>query len=292
MGSVTVTAADAGGSTASASAAYTVNPAAAFPKVASPFTNGGESWSASAVRTLGYGYNGVVRYFSGAASWDAQLSAIAAARPGALYLQVTAKTHSDSGLDAILKAAPAAWTVTYNYFQEPEDNLTTAAQQAAYRAAYTSAAAVCRTNGARLPWVEWQEWTTDPLNGNGWNLANFTPPAGDFGGVLWSLFEYGEKDRLTAQVARIQAAMAQYAPGKPWALMAGGYTLEPATGPFTTAQKNAQAAWVQKSYDLTKAAGSQGWAWFNYQMAGTGGAAGESRLETNPAALTVLGGLT
>lgn len=271
-------------------------PTRVYPKIASPMANSGETWAAAAVRTLGYGYNGVVRYFSGAPSWDAQLSALAAAHPGPMFLQVTAKTHSDAGLAAILKAAPAAWSVTYNIFQEPEDNLTTAAQQAQYRADYAAAAKVCRTAGAGLPWVEWQEWTLDPTNTKGWNLANFTPATGDFGGVLWSLFEYGEKappaDRLAAQIARITAAMAKYAPGQPWALMAAAYTLEPAAGPFTTVQLAAQAAWMQKSYDLTRAAGSTGWAWFDYQMAGTGGASGEARVSANPTALATLKKLT
>jgi hypothetical protein len=267
-------------------------PAAPIPKVASVMQDPGETWSAAVVRTLGYGYNGVVRYYPGAPSWDAQLSALAAAHPGPLFLQVTAKTHSDAALDAILTNAPRAWTVTYNIYQEPEDNLADAASQSAYRAAYTSAAKVTRAHGASLPWVEWQEWTLDPANSRGWNLANFTPPAGDFGGVLWSLFEYGEKappsDRLAAQVARIKDAMATYAPGKPWAIMAAGYTLESSDGTFTPAQYAAQAGWVSKSYAAVKAAGGTGWGWFNYHMDGSGGAAGESRLELNPTALAVL----
>ena len=180
---------------------------------------------------------------------------------------------------------PATWKplFIYNIYQEPEDNLLSSADWAAYKASYTAAAKVTRAYGVSLPWVEWQEWTTDPYNTMGWDLAHFTPPAADFGGVLWSLFEYGEKDRLGAQVPRITAAMARYAPGKPWGLMAAAYTLEHA--PYTSAQETAQAAWLAKAYNMTQAAGSTKFAWYNYLFPGTGGASGESRIELNPAAL-------
>ena len=80
--------------------------------------------------------------------------------------------------------------------------------------------------------------------------------------------------------------MAQYAPGKPWALMAGAYTLE--GSPITDAQKQAQAAWLGDSIAKTKAAGSTGWAWFNYNWPGTGGASGEGRVEVNQYAMAEL----
>jgi hypothetical protein len=78
--------------------------------------------------------------------------------------------------------------------------------------------------------------------------------------------------------------MARYAPGKPWGLMASAYTLENA--PYTSAQKSAQAAWLVKAYKMTEAAGSTKFAWYNYLFPGTGGPAGESRIELNPAALS------
>jgi hypothetical protein len=265
-------------------------PTVAYPKVASVQQNSGEPWADAVVRNLSYGFNGAVRYLPGGTlpAWDATFQALAAkAGTQPLNIQLTAKTHDDAGLRAVLSNLPAAWKpgFIYNIYQEPEDNLSDAASQAAYRGWYTAAAKVTRAfSWAKLPWVEWHEYA-----GN-WDLTNFTPPAADFGGVLWSLFEYGEKDRLDTQVPHITSMMARYAPGKPWALMAGAYTLEPVGGPFTQAQLDAQAAWMKKHFTLTKAAGSQGWAWYNVSFSGTGGAAGEARVEKNPGTLSTLKG--
>ena len=262
-----------------------------YPKVASVQQKTGESWADACVRTMSYGFSGCVRYLPSGKlpAWDASFQALAAqVGDWPVSILLTAKTHDDAGLADVLTHLPAAWKAQfiYNVYQEPEDNLTDTAAQAAYRDAYRQAAAVTRSYGANLPWVEWQEWTVDPVNNRGWDLANFTPRSEDFGGVLWSLFEYGEKNRLDDQISRVTRAMDTYAPGKPWRLMAGAYTLE--NPPFTDAQELAQANWLKNSFQKSKAAGSLGWAWFNFDFPGTGGPAGESRVEANGYALNEL----
>jgi len=251
----------------------------------------GESWADACIRTMTYGYNGCVRSLPAGhlPAWDSTFQALAAKvgdRP--VSIQLTAKTHDNAGLADVLSHLPAAWKplFIYNIYQEPEDNLLDAASQASYRAAYTDAATVTRKYGVSLPWVEWQQWTVDPTNTKGWNPANFTPPAADFGGVLWSLYEYGERQRVDGQVQTITAAMAKYAPGKPWGLMAGGDTLQGTT--LTATQESAQAEWLRRSYAATRAAGSTTYGWFNFYWPGTGGAAGECRIERNPEALAWL----
>jgi hypothetical protein len=263
-----------------------------YPKIASVQQNAGESWPDAVVRNLSYGFNGAVCYLppSTPTAWTSDLAALAAQiGTEAFHLQLTAKTHSDTGLAEVLTKLPTAWRAgfTYNVYQEPEDNLTTSAQQTAYRSWYTSAAKVIREETSwkpKLPWVEWQEWTLDPANTNGWNLANFTPPSTDFGGVLWSLFEYGEKDRLNAQIERILNAMGKYAPGKPWGLMASCYTLHPyGASSYTAAQYQEQSDWLEQCFYETKGAGAKCFAWYDVNFP-TGGAAGEGRLEKNPVA--------
>jgi hypothetical protein len=295
--SATVTVKDSQGNQASATASAPVaaKPVATtttYPVVASIFQNTNEQWADAAVRNKGYGYNGFVRYLPAGRlpSWDSQFQALASklgSEP--INLQLTYKTHDDAGLAQVLSALPEPWRPGFkvNYFQEPEDNLLDAASQKAYRDTYARMAAVCRRfSWASLPWVEWQEWTLDPLNTHGWDLANFAPAATDYAGVLWSFFEYGQKDRIAAQVLRVVAAMAHYAPGKPWALMASAYTI-PASG-ATDAQRQAQAAWLSKAFSSLKAAGCQGFAWYDYLQPGTGGSSGESRLELNPYAAPLL----
>ncbi|WP_269939003.1 hypothetical protein [Arthrobacter sp. HY1533] len=267
-----------------------------FPLVASlDLEATGESLSQKFTRTLTYGYNGMVYYSGGSLNWNAQLQAMAAehgTKP--INLQVTPKSYNEADLRSILSNLPAAWKpgFRWNYYQEPEDNLTTSAQQLAYRNVYTAAAAVMREYpGVGLPWVEWAEWTTEMNAGGNFsrNLANFTPPSGDFGGVLWSFFEYGENislSRIDTKVARVVSAMSTYAPGKPWEIMASCYTLEGA--PYSATQLANQALWLDQSFHKLRAAGCVGWAWYNVLFGGTGGAAGEGRVEKNPAALANL----
>lgn len=267
-----------------------------FPLVASlDLEATGETIAQKFTRTLGYGYNGMVYYSGSTVGWTSQMVQMAAehgTKP--INLQVTPKVYNESDLRDILNNLPEAWKpgFRWNYYQEPEDNLTTAAQQQAYRDTYTAAAAVCREYpGVQLPWVEWAEYTAE-LNSQGnfsRDFAHFTPPASDFGGVLWSFFEYGENismSRLDTKVARVVNAMNTYAPGKPWEIMASCYTLE--GKPFTQAQLDAQAQWLTQSFNKLRAAGCVGWAWYNVNFAGTGGAAGEGRVEQNPGTLAAL----
>lgn len=265
-------------------------PAASFPKLASIQTNAGESWADACIRTMTYGYTGCVRYrpLGTLPAWDSTFQELAAKAGGRrVDIQLTAKTHSHAGLAAVLSQVPTAWkpTFMYNIYQEPEDNLTTLSQQAAYRADYSDAATVTREYGFQLPWLELQEWGVNPGNNQGWNTAGFFPPARDYQGVLWSLFEFNQRDVLTGQVNNISAAMTRFAPGKPWALMAAEYCL-PASG-ITVAKQQAQGAWLARAKALTSAAGSQGFAWFNL-LYNNGAGLWEGRVEVNPYALSAL----
>ena len=267
-----------------------------FPLVASlDLEPTGETIAQKFTRTLTYGYNGMVYYSGSSLNWTSQLAQMAAEHGDEpINLQVTPKIYSEADLRDILSHLPEAWKpgFRWNYYQEPEDNLTTESQQLAYRNTYTAAAAVCREYpGVQLPWVEWAEYTTELNAGGNYSrdLAHFTPPSGDFGGVLWSFFEYGEnisESRLDAKIARVVNAMQTYAPGKPWEIMASCYTLE--GDPLTPTQLNNQAEWLTKSFNKLRAAGCVGWAWYNVKFGGTGGAAGEGRVEQNPAALSAL----
>jgi hypothetical protein len=244
------------------------------------------------------GYTGYVHYRNRATptAWNHGIMPALAAAYGdqPLELQLTCKNHSDSGLQTVLNNLPDAWLpyFKYNHYQEPEDDLTSSAQQAAYRATYTAAADVIRADGDRvsLPWLELAEYSLELLyvNGNATRSpALFTPPDADYAGVLWSFFEYGERGNnvLDAMVARVVRAMDEFFPGKPWGLMASAYTLEPLAGPFSAAQKAAQASWLTESYYRLRDAGCTEWAWYNVAFGGAGGPAGEGRVEVIPETL-------
>lgn len=269
-----------------------------FPLIASTdLESTGESLAQKATRTLGYGYNGVVYYSGQSVNWTSQMQALKDTHGNEPFnIQITPKIYSESDLRSILSNLPEAWKpgFRWNLYQEPEDNLTTPAQQLKYRNDYSAAAVVHRQYpGVGLPWVEWAEYTAELNEGGnyGRDFSHFTPPYADFGGVLWSFFEYNENismARLDNKVSRVVNAMNRYAPGKPWEIMASCYTLEPGSGPHSEKQKQDQATWLRESFQRLKAAGCVGWAWYNVKFGGTGGAAGEGRVEVNPYALAEL----
>jgi hypothetical protein len=257
------------------------------------------------------GYNGWVEYQT--PSTPTRISGTMTtikARHGSerIAMQQTCRTHSDAGLAQVLDWLPDSWRddYLYNYFQEPEDNLAgNAAGQKAYRDTVTAAAKVIKTfnqanPGRKVSWpaLELAEYSLLLKYVNG-DLSRdpelFKPPDSDFSGVLWSLFEYGEKGkdsaRLQAQIDRIVRCMNETFPGKWWGTMAGGYTLEPVVGDntsvygYTAAQKQAQAWWLTEMANRCIAAGAKQVGWYNVKFPGTGGPAGELRVEVIPETL-------
>lgn len=243
-------------------------------------------------RLAGYGYNGWVAYSGGSIGWNGAMSGIAAAHANSpVNLQCAPKALVENDLRAICNNLPDAWKPgwRWNYFQEPEDNHSTAPEIAGFRQVYTDAAAIIRDYpGLQMPWVELAQFWAET---NPSHTAEFVPPSADYGGVLWSFFQYNENatmTRLDDMVESVVSFMDTYAPGKPWELMAGCYNLEPINGPFTQTQKNNQALWLTESFTRLKAAGCVGYAWYNVKFGTSGGASGESRVEVVPETLAAM----
>lgn len=243
-------------------------------------------------RLEGYGYNGWTVYSGTSVGWNGSMASVASAHANdPVNLQVAPKQVVANDIRAICNNLPVAWRpgFRWNYFQEPEDNHTTSGEIAGYRAKVSEAAVIFREYPwAQLPWLELaQYWAaTDPAH-----TAEFIPPAEDFGGILWSFFEYQENislTRLQGLVDSVSNFMATYAPGKPWEIMGCCYNLEPINGPFTQTQYNNQATWLTESYTRLRAAGCIGYAWYNVKFGTSGGASGESRIEVNPAGLAAM----
>lgn len=244
-------------------------------------------------RLAGYGYNGWVAYSGSSLGWNSAMSQIAAAHANdPVNLLCAPKAVVANDIRAICNNLPVAWRpgFRWNYYQEPEDNHTTTAEVNDYKAKVSQAATILREYPwAQAPWLELAEYwaSTNPAH-----TAEFIPDdPDDFGGILWSFFEYGENismTRLQAKVDTVVSFMSTYAPGKPWELMAACYNLEPIDGPFNQTQYNNQVTWLNESFSRLRAAGCIGYAWYNVKFGTSGGASGESRIEVNPAGLSAM----
>jgi hypothetical protein len=150
------------------------------------------------------------------------------------------------------------------FWQEPEDNFTSPAQQQAYRDSVHQISQIVRPYGIRCG-LELQEWTLDPTNPQPWagtaNLNQFVVPA-DVDNISWSVYETGLKDRSQAQIDRVKAFMAQY-PNLSWDVSACGISV-PGNGAATTAQRQLRASLAQNMITRAKAAGARGAGWFDF----------------------------
>ena len=285
------------------------NPTRPYPKVVSVAWGSiqpGEQWADGCIRLMAEaGFTGCVFYQGSKqelTSWSTQLQRLASKvgnKP--IDLQLTSKYHSDAGLEDVLKNLPPAWKegFIYNIWQEPEDNAfkdRTPAEIDAwttkYRNDYTAAAKITRKYGVSLPWLEFMDWTLDPYmktSNPHWDHNKLIPPAGDFGGVLWSVFEFnqdgGHHDKLDQRIAQIKTFMNSKAPGKPWGLMAGGYSVKQTPTVSDYSYRKA-ADWYYRYYQLTKENGSVSFGWFDassqYDPANGKNQDGENLILKNP----------
>lgn len=272
-----------------------------FPLVASwewkfaPYTS--ETPVQTFNRLATYGYNGWVVYSGSSVGWNGAMASVASQHAdNSVNLQISPKSVVANDIRAICNNLPVAWRpgFRWNYYQEPEDNHSTPTQIADYKAKVAQAAAVLREFDwgvhSPKPWLELAEYWAST---NAAHTAEFIPDDhDDFGGILWSFFEYGENigmARLQAKVDVVANFMATYAPGKPWEIMASCYTLEPLHGPYNQTQRNNMATWITESFNRLRAAGCTGWAWYNVGFDTGGGVAdGEGRVEQVPEALAAL----
>lgn len=291
--------------------------AGTFPFLISTDFGAGRTSEASQVADWvnNYGGSGWTHYITTAnpLAWDGTLQAVASAFPNfPMYLQLTSRNYSNAGMDSVLASLPDAWRpgFTYNYFQEPEDNLAgNTAGQTAYKNTVTSAANRIRawntanpTRTVALPWLEFAEYSLYRqfvLGNPDRDPSNLLPPAADYAGIHWSIFEYGEASDmptfsfLNTQITRVTNFMNNHAPGKSWGTMGWNYTLEPLTsntdasyGSYTTLQRQRQASWLTQSYNRFRANGCEQVSWYNVKFYAPGESSnGEARIQPSPETL-------
>lgn len=202
-----------------------------------------------------------------ALEWDSYWEAAVAAHPEGLHTVVSPKVLDEAKLEQFCRNLPQAWRekMIYAYYQEPEDNHTTEAQIADFRAKVKRAGEIVRPYGIRNA-VELQEWSLDPNNktypsGNA-NTARFVDPA-DVDHISWSIYEKNLKNRSAVMIGRITEFMNLF-PKLTWDMSATGVAV-PVGTPAGDPKRAARAAIVADFLAYAKAdPRCIGFGWFDF----------------------------
>lgn len=223
---------------------------------------GSVDWAAMTRERIDVGWaTGAFLYSGGAMVWGPAWDAFVEEFPEGCDLYLSPK--SIAGLDAFLGNFPPVFLdrMVFAYFQEPEDNHTTPAKRADFRAKVTEAAAVVRPYGVRNS-VEVQSWTlVGPAHGGADALAEIIPPeAVDV--VGWSAFNFSGKDVGAAYVDAAATFMAEHLPGVPWGAASVGWSVPRGT-PGDSPLRVARATYAANCLAAATAAGAEHLSWYD-----------------------------
>lgn len=199
--------------------------------------------------------------------WDQYWADVVARFPNGLHTVVSPKTLDEAALTDFCERLPQAWRskMVYAFYQEPEDNFTTEAQIASFRANVKRAGEIVRPYGIRNA-VELQEWSLNPSNSaypSGMdNTARFVDPA-DIDHISWSLYEKNLKNRSAEMVGRVKAFMDRF-PTLTWDMSATGVAV-PVGTPQGDAKRTTRANIVKDFLALAKGdPRCTGFGWFDF----------------------------
>lgn len=200
--------------------------------------------------------------------WDQYWEDIVSRFPNGLHTVVSPKTLDEAALIDFCERLPEAWRhkMVYAFYQEPEDNFTTDAEIAAFRAKVKRAGQIVRPFGIRNA-VELQEWSLNPANktypSGMINTGRFVDPD-DIDHISWSIYEKNLKNRSQEMVGRIKQFMDLY-PTLTWDMSATGVAV-PVGTPQDDAKRNTRAAIVSDFLTLAKNdPRCTGFGWFDFE---------------------------
>lgn len=207
----------------------------------------------------------VIRHFYTAlpATWGAD--PILAGLPTSAVAVLSFKTGSAAAVTAFLKSKPAGQVVHMAYYHEPEDNFTTAAAWASYRAQWATFGPAIRAGGG-IPTLILMAYTLMPGSGRDWHNY-YEAGAVDF--MAWDAYNPGQKhtpgtytDYAFKMVPLFKAVAA--ATGKPWGLGEHG-------SPVVTGSTDAaRVTWVKATHAALVAAGARWACWWDASNPATG----------------------
>lgn len=203
---------------------------------------------------------GAFLYSSGKFTFDDAWQNLVDAFPEGVDLYLSPK--SIVGLREFLEQFPEVWRkrITFAYFQEPEDNHTTAAKRSEFRQKVVEAGEICRSVGVKNS-VELSSWTlVGPAHGGEDALAEMIPPeAIDL--IGWSLFRFQPADVIN-QIKVIAEYQNRVWPGVPWGGASIGISV-PVNTPADSTLRADRAAAAKASCESLMEHGATHGSWYD-----------------------------
>ncbi|PZS33619.1 MAG: hypothetical protein DLM59_06130 [Pseudonocardiales bacterium] len=197
-------------------------------------------------------------FFTGAppARWSD--SALLTSLPAGSAAVVSWKSGTPAQVQAFLASKPVGMKVWASWYHEPEDNFTTAAAQASYRATWATYAGAIRAGGA-VPTLILMRYTLNTNSGRNWH--NYYP-AGSVDSISWDAYNPGTKNNPPTYIdpANLIAPILTVANEThlPWGLAESG-------SPILDSSAN-RAAWALKLAVALRAGGAKFACWWDVSV--------------------------
>jgi hypothetical protein len=195
---------------------------------------GATDWAALTRERIDAGWaTGAFIYYPGALDWGPEWDAFVEEFPEGVDLMVSPKALNEAALIDFLDRLPQVLRdrMVIAYFQEPEDNHTTPAARAAFRAK------VIRFDELTEPYgvdngVQMQTYVISNAQAHGGDQAIIDMvPAENVDFFGWSLFDFNGNNVGPQYVADAQEFMADHYAGIDWGITSLGFSVPAGTGP-------------------------------------------------------------
>jgi len=201
--------------------------------------------------------------------WTSRWDDLEETFPNGVDLFVSPKNFTTASLtDWAERLSPAQRAKTvFAYWQEPEENFTTDAERAAFRAKVVQAADIVQPFGIRNG-IELQAWTLNEGNKTEWggadNFKAFFPADTsklDYVGI--SLYDYHQNFSGAKQLKPVKVLLNRNLPHAEWGPLASGWSV-PAGTPQGAPIRAERAAAAADGFAWAKKYGADSYGWFDF----------------------------
>lgn len=207
---------------------------------------------------------GAFLYYSGALQWGPEWDAYVAEFPKGVDLMVSPKVLDEAALIDFLDRLPVAFRkrMVIAYYQEPEDNHTTAAERADFRDTVERVDELTQPYGVANG-VQMQTYVISDAQAHGGDQAILDlVPAEHVDFFGWSLFDFNGNDVGPDYVEDAEAFMADHYAGIDWGITSLGFSV-PAGTPASDPLRVNRAEIAENTLDAMESSSSSASSWYD-----------------------------
>lgn len=207
---------------------------------------------------------GAFLYYSGALQWGPEWDAYVAEFPKGVDLMVSPKVLDEDALIDFLDRLPFAFRqrMVIAYYQEPEDNHTTAAERAEFRETVERFDELTEPYGVANG-VQMQTYVISDAQAHGGDQAVLDlVPAEHVDFFGWSLFDFNGNDVGPEYVEDAEAFMADHYPRIDWGITSLGFSV-PAGTPLNDPLRVNRAEIAENTFEAMESSSSSASSWYD-----------------------------